>query len=538
MNQGRRKEDRRPAPARGDRVLVVDDAESVRRFASDWLRGRGFEVDALEDGAQALAWLEAGEHPDVVLLDIALPEQQGFAVLRRIHELDPSLPIIALSLGDRTQIVVEAMRLGAQNVLTKPIDERELEGALLRVLEKKRGQDARRTTREALAEGTPHVFESQALRRIRELIDQVADTDVTVLIQGESGVGKEIVARQLHERSSRATAPFVKVNCAALPDKLLESELFGYEQGAFTGALGRKIGKFEVADGGTLFLDEIGEMTPALQAKLLHVLQDHSFARLGGNRELRVDVRVLCATHRPLEDMVQAGSFREDLFYRLNVVNIVVPPLRERPADLPLLIETFLDRYSVQYEKPRPELSPELRRAFEHYSFPGNVRELENLLRRLIVLQDEKFILRELGTMAGGRTAMGTMGGKTAIENYDTASSKSVATVLGAVGGKGTSSSAKQTSPAGIASEIMDIGHLSAAEASSRFETFLDALVADPGDFSLLGIGQRAADAAERLTIARALAHTGWSRKRAAKLVGVSYKTLLQKVREDGLLEI
>ncbi len=293
-----------------------------------------------------------------------------------------------------------------------------------------------------------------------------------------------------------------------------------------------------MADGGTLFLDEIGEMTPALQAKLLHVLQDHSFARLGGNREQRVDVRVLCATHRPLEDMVQAGSFREDLFYRLNVVNIVVPPLRERPADLPLLIETFLNRYSAQYKKPWPELSAELRRAFERYPFPGNVRELENLLRRLVVLQDEKFILRELGAAASRKTAMSAMDGRAAL------------TIAGAMGGRaatGTSNMVDRSeaaalsesrATAGIAAEIVEFGHLSAAEASARFEAFLDALVADPGDFSLLGIGQRAAEAAERITIARALAHTAWNRKRAAKLVGVSYKTLLQKVREDGLLGI
>ena len=234
------------------------------------------------------------------------------------------------------------------------------------------------------------------MQRVKALLEQVADTDVTVLIQGESGSGKEIVARTLHAVSARAHERFVKVNCAALPEDLLESELFGYEKGAFTGAGARKQGKFEQAHGGTIFLDEIGEMSPALQAKLLQVLQDGRFSRLGGNLEIAVDVRVVCATNRKLDAMVREGTFREDLFFRLNVVTVTLPPLRERREEIPTLVANFLRSFAARYRKPLPRLSDRLMRAFERYAFPGNVRELENMMKRIIVLESESQILDEV----------------------------------------------------------------------------------------------------------------------------------------------
>ena len=313
------------------------------------------------------------------------------------------------------------------------------------------------------------------MRQIRQVIEQIGDTDVTVLIQGESGVGKEIVARAIHSESTRSDGPFVKVNCAALPEDLLESELFGYEAGAFTGANGRKPGRFELANGGTMFLDEIGEMSPGLQAKLLHVLQERTFSRLGGNQEIEVDVRVVCATHRPLTEMVEDRTFREDLYFRLNVVNIEIPPLRNRRDEIPQLMDTFLRRYSATYEKPLPELSERLLSAVDRYPFPGNVRELENLIKRLVVLESEESILADL-TGSGRTRARG-----------------------------------------------------------SELEALLQEVEETAGEVPLREVGRRVALQAERETIGVALDRTQWNRKQAAKLLGVSYKTLLQKIRDCGI---
>src|SRR5690606_9107046 len=273
---------------------------------------------------------------------IMMPGMDGIETLRRLREIDPHVPVIVLSVVGEASTNVEAMRLGAVDYLNKPFEEEELEATLRNVLERRALERERDRLRAELEDGARHaIWQGAAMQRVRQLVDQVAPVNVTVLIQGESGVGKEVVARALHEASPRAKNAFVKVNCAALPEDLLESELFGYERGAFTGAVSRKPGKFEVADQGTIFLDEIGEMSPALQAKLLQVLQDATFSRLGGNREIRVDVRVVCATNRPLVRMVAAGQFREDLYHRLNVVDIQIPPLRERRDEIPALVDLF-----------------------------------------------------------------------------------------------------------------------------------------------------------------------------------------------------
>jgi two-component system response regulator AtoC len=310
---------------------------------------------------------------------------------------------------------------------------------------------------------------------VRELLDQVADTDVTVLIQGESGSGKEVVARTLHSVSNRADKPFVKVNCAALPEELLESELFGYERGAFTGAHQRKQGKFEFAHKGTIFLDEIAEMSPGLQAKLLQVLQDSEFTRLGGNLEIHVDVRVVCATNRDLDQMVERGAFRKDLFFRLNVVSVMLPPLRERREEIPRLVESFVRRFSARYGRPSPQLSDRLMNALNRYSFPGNVRELENVIKRVIVLENENLVIEEMLRYEHGERG------------------------------------------------------------ESRLRSLIEEIEATAGEIPLREVGRRAALEAERGAIDRALHHTNWNRKQAARLLGVSYKTLLQKIRGCGL---
>jgi DNA-binding NtrC family response regulator len=376
-----------------------------------------------------------------------------------------------LSVVGRASTIVEAMQAGAVDYLTKPCDEDELVDAL----ERAHGSAGGAPEASALAAEGP-LWGGETLGRLRELLEQIADTDVTVLIQGESGVGKEIAARAVHETSGRRGGPFVKVNCAALPGSLLESELFGYERGAFTGAVARKTGKFEQASGGTIFLDEIGEMSAALQAKLLHVLQDGRFARLGGNREIEVDARVVAATNRELGELVRGGGFREDLFFRLNVVNIAIPPLRERRDEMPALIEHFLRRVSARYGRPPRRLSPRLLRVLERHPFPGNIRELENLLRRIVVLESEEPVLRDL--LAGDAPAGGRAG---------------------------------------------------------ALERLLDEVERHAGELPLREVGRRASLEAERGVIERMLFRTHWNRKQAARLLGVSYKTLLQKIRECGL---
>lgn len=459
--------------ARKRRVLVVDDAESIRAYLADLLEIKGFEVDTAEDGRKGVQLLQSGAAPDAVLLDVLMPGGDGLEALKQMREFDAEVPIIMLSVVGTASTIVEAMQAGATDYLNKPFDDDELENTLLQVIA--RGQRSPgRSSREPASEADSSVWRSEAMQRIREVIDQIGDTDVTALVQGESGVGKEIVARTIHSASNRRDKPFIKVNCAALPEDLLESELFGYEPGAFTGANGRKAGRFELANKGTIFLDEIGEMSPGLQAKLLQVLQESRFARLGGNEEIEVDVRVVCATHRPLLTMVADRTFREDLYFRLNVVNIEIPPLRDRREEIPSLVETFLHRCALEYDKPVPVPSARLVAALGSYDFPGNVRELENLIKRLVVLESEDPILCDLET--GRRCRSG-----------------------------------------------------------GEFEALLREVEETAGEIPLRDVGRRVARQAERETISIALDRTEWNRKKAARLLGVSYKTLLQKIRESGL---
>lgn len=460
------------------RILIVDDAEGIRTYLAHLLEAKGYDVDTAKDGRNALALLEGGAAPDAVLLDIMMPGIDGIETLRRIRQFNLDLPVVMLSVIGRASSIVESMRLGAVDYLNKPFEEEDLDFALAAIFDRadRRGGVVSDNQTKGVADPASVNWECEAMRPIWEVLEQIASTDVTVLIQGESGCGKEIVARAVHEQSDRRDKPFVKVNCAALPEELLESELFGYEAGAFTGAISRKPGRFEIANHGTIFLDEIAEMSPGLQAKMLQVLQDREFTRLGGNKDIKVDVRVVCATHRPLLELVQSGVFREDLYFRLNVVNIAIPPLRERREEIEGLCESFLTRYSARYRRPPRVLSTAVMRAFERYEFPGNIRELENMIKRIVVLESEDSILDDLE-----RQKVGEMAGRSALQ------------------------------------------------------TLLEEIEETAGDVPLREVGRRMAKQVERETIERILLRTSWNRKQAAKLLQVSYKTLLQKIRACGL---
>src|SRR5919205_448717 len=375
-------------------ILVVDDDKSIRDYLATFLTSCGFHVDSLGSGDEAIERLAAGHCPAMILLDVMLPGKDGIEVMASIKAIYPAIPIIILSGIGQIKTVVEAMKMGASDYLTKPFEEEALELAIENAIEKQRLKEEVKTLKQQLAyveQGNILTSNPQMLRII-DIARHVASTDVPVLILGESGVGKEVVASFIHEQSNRSDGPFVKVNCAALPHELLESELFGYERGAFTGAIRDKIGKFEQADKGTLLLDEIGEMSPHLQAKLLHVLQDGEFSRLGGKRPVKVNVRVLAATNKKLKEAVLKGEFRNDLYFRLNVIKLEVPPLRERREDIPLLCNHFLEKYRERYQSPVTQFPKDLMETFLRYDWPGNVRQLENVVKRYLILPDADIV--------------------------------------------------------------------------------------------------------------------------------------------------
>jgi len=457
-------------------LLVIDDDKSFRSYLKTLLQSIGYRVTSFATGEEALEAIQKGFSPSLIILDIIMEGMSGIDVLKRLRELDDEIPVIMLTGVDQTQIIVEAMRMGASDYLVKPFEVEELEIALRNVFEKADLVDEIKTLRERLEkeERDPSIFYSAKMREIDDILRQVAETDVTVLILGESGVGKEIVARRVHSLSGRRDAPYVKVNCAALPHELLESELFGYEKGAFTGATKSKPGKFELAERGTIFLDEIGEMDLGTQAKLLQVLQDNEFSRLGGTQNIRVNVRVLAATNKNLETMVAKQQFREDLYYRLNVINVLVPPLRERKEEIPVFCDAFTKKYARQFNKKVQRLPETLMEAFQRHDWPGNVRELENMIKRYVVLGDEKIIYNELASA-------------------------------------------------------------SRMPAESEVSLDVQALFQHGGPLSLKEIDKRVAQKAERLLIAKVLQHTRGNKRKAAEVLDISYKALLYKIKECGL---
>lgn len=456
-----------------EKILVIDDEPSIRKYLQTLLEVDGFEVTTVANGSDALEFIGNGAKPDFVILDVLMPEMDGLETLRRLMETDRTLNVIMLSCSNEVSTVVEAIRLGAHDYLTKPFEKPELEAALLKCRQKKQLKAENQALREycdQLTEDLSFLAASPQMLKIRQQILQIAPVDVPVFISGESGVGKEVVARMIHLRSSRRHQVFVKVNCAALPGELLESELFGYEQGAFTGAVKAKPGKFELANKGTIFLDEIAEMPPHLQAKLLHVLQDNHFSRLGARGSVQVDVRVLAATNVQVQEAMRSGRFREDLFYRLSVLSLHVPPLRERSDEIPMLFRHFLTKYSEKFQKSVKEPPDHIIEAAMRYSWPGNLRELENFVKRYVILEDGEGSLRELLEMAETQQRMTPR-----------------------------------------------------EEATPPREQGLKALV------------RSLKDEAEMEAIADALEKTNWCRKDAAKMLGISYKALLYKMRQFNL---
>lgn len=373
------------------RILIVDDEPSLRRILEASFEKHGWATGSAECAEAALTLLER-EPFDVVLTDVTMPGMSGTELLSRIRGRWPELPVIVMTAYGTIPQAVQAIRDGAFEYVTKPFDLDRLRKVAQAALSERKGRKATSRSAPPLADEPALIAESPEMKRVLEIVDRVADSRATALITGESGTGKEVVAKRLHRLSPRREHPFVAVSCAALPETLLESELFGYEKGAFTGAETAKPGRFEVADGGTLFLDEIGEIPLSTQVKLLRVLQEREFERLGSNRPVRVDTRVIAATNRNLQRAVDEGRFRLDLLYRLQVVEIHLPPLRERPGDILPLARHFLARQSALNDRRLTEIAPDAERALLAYAWPGNVRELENVIERAVVLADRNAI--------------------------------------------------------------------------------------------------------------------------------------------------
>ena len=387
------------------KILIAEDERIQRELLEGFLKKEGFEVEAASNGREALLKLK-DQLFDIALLDYKMPDFDGLQTLREVRRLYPDLPAVMMTAYGTVETAVASMKEGALDYLTKPIDLEELLLKFQKILERSTLIQENRTLKERLQEQLPYhhiVYGSPEMEEVMGLVARVAPSQATVLVRGESGTGKELIANAIHYASTRASKPLVKVNCSAIPETLLESELFGHEKGAFTGAIQRRVGRFEEAESGTLFLDEIGDLSPGIQVKLLRILQEKEFQRVGSNLPLKADVRVITATHRNLEESIKKGYFREDFYYRLNVISIHLPPLRERKGDIPLLIDHFLKKYSKENQKTVSDISKEARGLLLRYPYPGNIRELENLIERAVVLcrgeaittQDLPFHLRE-----------------------------------------------------------------------------------------------------------------------------------------------
>lgn len=452
-------------------ILLADDEPEIREYVKTALACRGYSVEAVSDGEEALESLQSGANFSLVLLDLFMPRKNGLEALQAIRQADPKLPVVMLSCAASATNVVEAMKSGANDFLVKPISHEDLGAAVDKVL-----ADTLESPPNDLGRPSQAGSRSSAIVPVREIepvLRAIGSSSISVLIQGETGAGKEVIARRLHEQSTRSGRAFLKLNCAALPSELVESELFGYERGAFTGAFQRKPGMFELADGGTILLDEIGDMDFRLQAKLLQVLQDSEFQRVGGKQPIHVDVRVIAATHCNLRQAIAEKRFRADLYYRLNVVSILVPPLRERKDEILPLVRVLLQKHS---KGDAPVVTQRLQDALVEYDWPGNIRELENLVRRFVVLRDTELIISDLQPARKGGDALPRRETGVPFESPESVSA-----------------------------------------------------------CSSLRIVDEARKGAETQTIVAALTATRWNRKKAAHALGIDYKALLYKMKKLGI---
>ncbi len=483
------------------KVLVVDDEADAREFMAMAFKCEGYAVEVAEDGEEAVQMVS--ERPNdfsAVFLDLLMPRKDGLTALREIRGVNKELPVFITSFASSPVNIVESIKAGAVDFIPKPLTHEDLRKHMLRVgrpgLPAGRPAEKAGDWKEQKFWGT-----SRRMREIHNQVERIATSEAPVLIEGETGVGKEVLAREIHAHSPRAGRPFVKLNCAALPSELVESELFGYEKGAFTGAFQRKAGMFEVADRGTILLDEIGDMDYRLQAKLLMVLQDREFQRLGGKETVRVDVRVMAATHRDLHKAIRNESFREDLYYRLNVINVHIPPLRERKEDIVPLAQRFMQKHAAG-AGPVP-LPGALQQAMLGYDWPGNVRELENLIRRLLVFRDPAEMVREIAIRAN-RLAKGA-GAPANLRVIETAEPEE---------------------------RVM-------AAAANGYEPPVEPYTAQraatagpPERQSALGEVAKAKQEAETAVILEVLEATHWNRRRAARVLNIDYKALLYKMKK------
>jgi two-component system response regulator AtoC len=462
---------------RVDRVLIAEDEPDVREYLSLSLRCRGYEVEQVENGDEALNFLKQKDNGvSLVLLDIMMPWKDGIETLREIRQLDKNLAVVMLSGISAASTIIQTMKCGADDYLAKPVSDEQLFGMIETTLAAREEARNSKTTLPAPMPPKRSSNGSSWMKTMETMLHQVGLSEAPVLLQGETGAGKEVLARMLHAASPRAARPFLKVNCAALPSELVESELFGYEKGAFTGAFKSKLGKFDMADEGTIFLDEIGDMDYRLQAKLLQVLQDQEFHRLGGSETIRVNVRVMAATHTDLEKAMREGRFREDLYYRLNVINLHVPALRERPDEILPLTEYFLRKYATSGAAAL-EITPSLSDALLAYHWPGNVRELENVARKYLALRDSESVAQDLRLKTQRRSQPALL--------------------------------PPQTSP------VRE--------------------VAVPSPTPTLENVSESRRLAEIDAILSALNRTRWNRRQAAAVLGVDYKALLYKMKKLGI---
>jgi two-component system response regulator AtoC len=465
------------------KILVIDDDPKVAWILSEGLATK-YEFVSARDGIEGLQMVST-EKPDLILLDIKMPGMSGIEVLEKLNKLDERPEVIMVSGHGDTNYVVDSIKQGAAEFVNKPFDVQEIEihinGVLERSSLKKEVRDLK-TELDVKSDWVNFVGDSREMQKVRDIIEQVADSELTVLIRGDSGTGKEIAARSLHQMSSRKDKPFVKVNCAAIPRDLLESELFGYEKGAFTGAHKNKQGRFELAHHGTMFLDEIGDMPLELQSKLLQVLEQQEFVRVGGITNIHVDVRIICATNKNLEQAIDEQAFRSDLFYRLNEITLQLPTLKDRIMDIPLLVDFFIEKYNKLYNKSFEHISQESINTLLGYSWPGNVRQVENMVKQVVVRGDESIITDLIASA------------------YNKLPSRQAANAAGA---------------SSMPYEAPDFSNDDSYSLKSR-------------------IGKIIAGEEKKL-IAEVLNKTNWNRRRAAEMLDISYRSLLYKIKDYDL---